>query len=403
MLYLGALDAATSTNPPPDVFVSFDDIFQDGNSRAEKDEEDSTGSTHSSPLFPRTASRPASSAAAAATTMTTDDDDEERPSSSASSVSMANAATTTTGDQAPQPGPGVEWSNAWAAALGLPPPSAFVFKGTLGHKALAAPALFPSWAEQEQEEQEAAAAQQGKKKEEEDDEDDYLFGKPKPASPPQVRPRAATEPSIWERAEPLVDCTLSLGPEGCRTRAGPTAAAAAAGGAASWGMEDTDLAWDTGDLHSVTLYHGLECLGGRALLVVAKPSLRPPWCSPRLDVVALPVEPAEGRNAAGLEALAAFLAAETAKRAPGRSSSGGGGSSSNNMLGGSWSSSSSSSSSSNSVPVLDARALLAAKVRVVPAGEAHTRPELPHLVELVGGFEKGKGSAGAEGAKAKRD
>ena len=382
MLYLGASD--------PEVFVSFDDIFSSsggkeeakeahGAAGGEKDEEGSnSSSTHSSPLFPRTTiSRPRPASSADATTAISSSAD-ERPSSS------TTITTTASHEPPPTTATGGEWNNAWAAALGLPAPSAVVFRGTVGHKALASPALFPSWAEQQEEEEGGLDAKQ--KEAEEDDEDDYLFGKPKPEPPPPVRPRGPTEPSIWERAEPLVNCSVSLGPEGCRTRAGPATAARAA----SWGMgEGTDLAWDVADLHSVTLYRALDCLGGRALLSVCKSSLRPPWCAPRLDVVALPIDLEEGRNAAGLEALAAFLTGEAAKRARAQSSHGQG--QGFDVLGSS---------------LLDARALLSAKVRVVPSEEAHTRPELPHLVELVGGFGKGGkavGGGGGGGAKAKRD
>lgn len=388
MLYLGASD--------PEVFVSFDDIFSSsggkeeakeahGGGGAEKDDEEGSNSisTHSSPLFPRTTtSRPRSASSAGATTAITSSSADERPPSSTAACTSATASH----EPPPTTATGGEWNNAWAAALGLPAPSAFVFRGTVGHKALASPALFPSWAEQQGEEEGGLDAKQ--KEAEEDDEDDYLFGKPKPEPPPPVRPRGPTEPSIWERAEPLVDCSVSLGPEGCRTRAGPATAARAA----SWGMgEGTDLAWDVANLHSITLYRALDCLGGRALLCVAKPSLRPPWCAPRLDVVALPIDPEEGRNAAGLEALAAFLAGEAAKRARAQSGYSNCQGQGFDVLGSS---------------LLDARALLAAKVRVVPAEEAHTRPELPHLVELVGGFGKGGkavGGGGGGGGKVKRD
>lgn len=331
------------------LYMTFDDIFSCGSGSEEKGKEapkeDEAGSnnssTSSSPHFSRT-----------------DNGNLKNPSSDRYDH----------GDQ----GNKIQVPAALAASMGLPAPSAFCFRNTVGYKALAAPASFLSWAEEE----EGAAADKGAK--EEDDDDRYLFGRPAPP-PLKPHPRGA---SIWERSEALVDCCVALGPEGCRTRAGsPCTSPFTLEGKA-------DLAWDASELHSVTIYKSISALKGSSLLAVTKPSLRPPWASPRLDVIALVIKPQKGGN--GLRALEDFLAAEAAKQRQQPSAA---------------AAASAAGAVPSSLASLDARALLAAKVRIVGPGEHHKRPELPHLLDLVTNYRWGSDadSDAVAGKKAKRD
>ncbi len=365
MLYLGpslsAIAAAGAGAAGSEVYVSFDDIFSDAQKgkgeaaaaaaaaagEGDKQEEEEEAE---SPLFPRTASRTDDlKQQQAAAVEAPDEEGEEEEEKECQGLLT-----------------GQQWSDVWAtvAASGLPEPSAFTFRATVGFKALAAPSHFPSWA--------AGGTQAEQREEDGGDEDlDHIFGRP---APPPLRPRDPSEPSIWERSEALVDCCVSVGPGGCRVRAGACARTSL------FGLEGTDLSWDPSELHSVTLYQGLPCLGGGSgsgscILSVTRPSLRPPWASPRLDVIALAVDADDQDNAAALRALSDFLAAEAAKRdeqEQGCDSRGG------------------SSTDAGPSPSLDARALMAAKVRVVPPAELGKRAELPHLLELVSHSRGGK-------------